>query len=193
MCSRPGVGSDAGTARVRAARDFKNFCRLSFPLVVESRAMKPFSLDLRTRIIAACDKHDCTRQRVADRFGVSLAFVKKLLGQRKRIGTIANLYFRAGRKRAISEDKQQEMREHVHAHPDATLAEIAGACRLSCTIVTVHNTLRRMGLTYKKRRCGPPSRIARTSPPNAKPGRSDRATGTRRGSSSSTKAASRRN
>ena len=154
--------------------------------------MKPFSLDLRTRILAACDKHDCTRQHVADRFGVSLAFVKKLLTQRKRLGIIGNLYFRVGRKRVISEERLDMMREHVRSNPGATLAEIARACRLSCTIATVDNALRRMGLTYKKRRSGPPSRTARTSPPNAKPGRHSDAAGIRRGSYSSTRAASRR-
>lgn len=113
--------------------------------------MKPFSLDLRSRIIAACDKSDSTRQHVADRFGVSLAFVKKLLAQRKRLGTIENLCFRAGRKQVISEDKRAQMRTHVQNNPGATLAEIACVCRLSCSIATVHNTLCRMGLTYKKR------------------------------------------
>lgn len=154
--------------------------------------MKTFSLDLRTRVLAACDRHDSTRQHVADRFGVSLAFVKKLLGQRKRLGIVDNLYFRVGRKQAVSEEKRERMREHVRLHPGATLAEIASACRLSCTIATVDNTLRRMGLTYKKRRCGLPSRTGRTSPPSGKPGGSGPRTGTRRESSSSTRPASRR-
>ena len=132
--------------------------------------MKTFSLDLRTRILAACDKHDSTRQHVAERFGVSLGFVKKLLGQRKRLGIVDNLYFRVGRKQAVSKEKAARMREYVRLHPGATLSEIASACRLSCTIATVDNTLRRMGLTYKIRRCGPPSRTARTSPPSGKRG-----------------------
>ena len=132
--------------------------------------MKTFSLDLRTRILAACDKHDSTRQHVAERFGVSLGFVKKLLGQRKRLGIVDNLYFRVGRKQAVCKEKAARMREFVRLHPGATLSEIASACRLSCSIATVDNTLRRMGLTYKIRRCGPPSRTARTSPPSGKHG-----------------------
>ena len=160
--------------------------------MVESYTMKTFSLDLRTRVLAACDKRDSTRQQVADRFGVSLAFVKKLLGQRKRLGIIGDLYFRVGRKQAVSEEKRDQMREHVRLHPGATLAEIASACRLACSIATVDNTLRRMGLTYKKRRCAPPSRTAGTSPRSGKPGVSGPGTGIRRGSSSSTRPASRR-
>ena len=82
--------------------------------------MKTFSLDLRTRILAACDKHDSTRQHVAERFGVSLGFVKKLLGQRKRLGIVDNLYFRVGRKQAVSKEKAAQMREYVRLHPGAT-------------------------------------------------------------------------
>ena len=37
--------------------------------------MKTISMDLRIRIVAARDKGGATRQQIADRFGVSLAFV----------------------------------------------------------------------------------------------------------------------
>lgn len=124
--------------------------------------MKTISLDLRTRILSAYDRHDCTRQHVAERFGVSLAFVKKLLSQRKRTGFVGNLYFRVGRKQVVPAAKREQMRKYISKNPGATLAEIASACRLSCSIATVDNTLRRMGLTYKKRRFVPPSRIVRT-------------------------------
>ena len=66
------------------------------------------------------------------------------------LGDAGNLYFRVGRKQAVSKEKAAQMREYVRLHPGAMLAEIASACRLSCTIATVDNTLRRMGLTYKK-------------------------------------------
>ena len=108
------------------------------------------SLDLRIRILDACDRHDGTQRQIAERFKVSFAFVKKLLGQRKQLGIIDNLYFRVGRKRLLSEEQQERMRAYIKVHPGATLTEIAAACHLDCTIATVDNTLRRMGLTYKK-------------------------------------------
>ena len=116
-------------------------------------------MDLRTRILAAYDKGKTTRQAVADRFGVSLAFVKKLLSRRKHFGTIAPFLDRVGRRRAVSPDQQEAIRKHIAAHPGATLAELRDAFGLSCSLVTVFNTLRRMRLTYKKnsprRRAGP--------------------------------------
>ena len=124
--------------------------------------MKTISLDLRLRILDACDRHDQSQREIAKRFCVSFGFVKKLLGQRRHLGILDNLYCRVGRKRSISPEKQEEMRRFVQVHPGATLEEIARACHLQCCIATVNNTLRRMGLTYKKRRSGLPSRTART-------------------------------
>ena len=150
------------------------------------------SLDLRIRILDACDRHDGTQRQIAERFKVSFAFVKKLLGQRKKLGIIDNLYFRVGRKRLLSEKQQERMRTYIKAHPGATLAEIAAACHLDCTIATVDNTLRRMGLTYKKRHCELPNRTGKMSPPGARIGKSGPRHGTRRNSSSSTNPALRR-
>ena len=42
---------------------------------------KPISLDLRERIVAACDAKEGTREEVAKRFKVSLGMVEKLLAQ----------------------------------------------------------------------------------------------------------------
>ena len=150
------------------------------------------SLDLRIRILDACDRHDGTQRQIAERFKVSFAFVKKLLGQRKHLGIIDNLYFRVGRKRLLSEEQQERMRAYIKVHPGATLAEIAAACHLDCTIATVDNTLRRMGLTYKKRHFGLLNRTGKMSPPNAGIGKRDRGNVTPRNLSSSTNPASRR-
>ena len=121
--------------------------------------MKAISMDLRQRIVDAYDQGDTTRQKVAERFGVSLAFVKKLLSRRKRFGTIAPFLDRVGRKRAISPEGQQALRKHLSHHPGATLSELRDAVGLACSLVTVFNTLRRMKLTYKinapGRRTGP--------------------------------------
>ena len=75
--------------------------------------MKTISMDLRQRIVSAYDKGDATREAVAKRFGVSLGFVKKLLGQRKRIGTIESLYHRAGRKAKLEPEHGERLKNEV--------------------------------------------------------------------------------
>lgn len=124
--------------------------------------MKPLSMDIRLRIVSAYDAGDATRQDVANRFGVSLGMVKKLLCQRRRLGHVGTLYENVGRKPAIDERRRRSIKAAVSRNPGMTLAEIRRRFRLGCSIVTVHTTLVRMGLTYKKRLSARQSRGART-------------------------------
>ena len=154
--------------------------------------MKTISLDLRTRIMDAVDKHDATQQQVADRFAVSLGFVKKLVRQRKLVGSIENLHHRAGRKRIVSPEQETRIRDYLKEHPGATLKGIRSAFALPCSLVAVFFTLRRMGFTYKKNPSAPPSRILPESRSNERRGTRKASSGTPSASSSSTNRASRR-
>ena len=51
--------------------------------------MRAYSNDLRQRVVAACDAGDATREQVAARFAVSVAWIRKLLAQRRDTGAIA--------------------------------------------------------------------------------------------------------
>ena len=41
--------------------------------------MKAYSIDLRERVVAACDARDGTREQIAARFSVSVSWIRKLL------------------------------------------------------------------------------------------------------------------
>lgn len=123
--------------------------------------MIAYSLDLRERIVAAYDAREGTQEQLAARFRVSVSFVAKLLRQRRRHGTIAPLPHGGGRPTAFDEQALARLREAVRATPDATLAELADACGVSCSLATVFNALDRLGLTRKKSLAGRPSRTTR--------------------------------
>lgn len=53
--------------------------------------------------------------------------------------------------------------ELVARHPDATLEELRDMCGVCCSVVTIHNTLKRVGLRLKKSHSTPPSRTETTS------------------------------
>ena len=148
--------------------------------------MKTISMDLRQRIVSAYDKGDATREAVAKRFGVSLGFVKKLLSQRKHIGTIESLHHLAGRKARLEPEHGQALKDEVARKPDSTLAELKEALGLECTPQAIHWVLKKMGLAYKKRRREPANRNARTSSVRAKSGKAGRRSLRGKGSSSST-------
>lgn len=44
--------------------------------------MKPYSMDLRERVVAACDARVGTQEQIAERFGVSDRWIRKLLQRR---------------------------------------------------------------------------------------------------------------
>ena len=62
------------------------------------------------------------------------------------------------------------MRTLLSRQPDMTLEELRAALALSCTLPAIHYALAKLGLTYKKRRSGPASKIGRTLRVRAKPG-----------------------
>jgi len=112
--------------------------------------MGAFSTDLRERIIAACDQKTETQQEIADRFAVSLGFVKKLVKQRNKLGHIRPLYDRVGVKRKLTDDQIKELIELVEHRPDLTLEELRDQLELDCTPQTVHNILKKEGFSFKK-------------------------------------------
>ena len=114
--------------------------------------MATLSMDLRERIIAACDRGDGTRQQIADRYNVSLGMVKKLLQQRRDTGDIGPRHHNSGAKPKITPKHQKQLKRLVRDQPDMTLEELREAIGVSCTPQAIHYALGRIGLSLKKRR-----------------------------------------
>ena len=147
--------------------------------------METISLDLRRRIVAAYDRGEGTREDVAKRYNVSLGFVAKLLHQRRQTKDIAPRHKYSGRKPKLLAEHRRQLRAWLSQKPDLTLRELHEMLGLNCTLPAIHYVLVDLGLTYKKRRCGPASRTGRTSAKRAGRGGGGRAASTRPSSSSS--------
>src|SRR5437763_6622491 len=122
--------------------------------------MKAYSIDLRERVVAACDAGDATREQVAARFSVSVPWIRKLLWRRRETGSIAPKPRGGGRAPAFDGEAAGRLREAVRADDDATLAELARASGVSCCASAVHRALARLGITRKKSRGGRPNKTA---------------------------------
>ena len=114
--------------------------------------MGTLSIDLRERIVAACDRGDETQLQIAERYEVSLGMVKKLLSQRRRTADIAPRHRFSGRKPKITPKHQQQLRRLVQARSDLTLEQLREAIGVECTLPAIYYVLERMGLSLKKRR-----------------------------------------
>jgi transposase len=114
--------------------------------------MKPYSLDLRERVLDALDAGQSS-PKVAVRFGVSEAFVRKL-----RIRRAAHGHFEwfppPGRARLLSEKDEERLCLLAFKHADATIPELralsASELGLVMSVTTVGRRLREMGMTRKK-------------------------------------------
>jgi transposase len=119
-------------------------------------------MDLRERIVAAYHNKEGSYTVLAGRFAVSRAVVGKLVRQQRELGTLEPQVHLRGRKAVIRDEKQEQLREHLREHPDATLRERIEALGLDCTINTMWKTLRKMGWRFKKSRRVQPSKIVPT-------------------------------
>ena len=120
--------------------------------------MKAYSMDLRERVVAACDEGVDTREEIAERFGVSVSWIRDLLKRRRETGSIAALPRGGGRAPAFDEAAAARLREAVRDRDDATLEELAKAAGVACRASAVHRRSARLGITRKKNRGGRPSR-----------------------------------
>ena len=119
-------------------------------------------MDLRKRVVRACDKGRMTREQIAATFEVSTAWIRRLLQRRREAGSIAALPSRAGRKPRLSDVHLRRLQRIVQRYPDATLAELRQRLSVDCSLSIVHRAVVKLGLTLKKSRSGPASRIAPT-------------------------------
>lgn len=127
--------------------------------------MKAYSMDLRKRVLAVYDSGQHTLQQVAEQFQVTTRWIQQLRQRRNLEGTIAAHPQNQGRKPAFKGKQLEELNQFVTRHPDATLEEIRAHFdgEILCSLVTIHNTLKRLGWRYKKKRYEPVSKTETTS------------------------------
>ena len=120
-----------------------------------------YSQDLRDRVLAASDRAMKTKQ-IADLFGVSPAWVRRVKQRRREHGETAPRP-PAPLVRRMKIDRVR-LRALVAGRPDATLAELRTMLGVDCAESAVWKALDKMGYTLKKRRSMRPSKIGRTWP-----------------------------
>ena len=125
--------------------------------------MKAYSMDLRLRVLDACDTGMGTDE-AAETFSVSPAWVRRLKQRRRETGAVApRRPARSGPVPVLAAHAERLLRA-VREHPDRTAREYRDLLGLPVSANTVWRALRRLGLTFKKKSSGRPSKTARTWP-----------------------------
>jgi transposase len=113
--------------------------------------MRPYSNDLRIRVIEAIERGEESWRQIAKRFVVDLSFVIRLVQSYRRTGTIQPKPHAGGRRPALGPEQLQRLRELVREQPDATLEELRQALGVSCSTMAIVRALQKLGLPRKKK------------------------------------------
>jgi transposase len=124
--------------------------------------MKTYSMDLRERVVRACDEQIGTRKEIAELFGVSTAWIRRLLQRRRETGDFAARRRGGRRPPKFAGKKLTKLKALVDKYPDATLEELRDRCGVEASIMAVHRALKRLGCRRKKSRCGPANKTGPT-------------------------------
>jgi len=138
------------------------------------RQGQSYSEDLRARVLAAVDGGLAARA-AARVFRVSVSYIYKALIRRRQTGQTSASTRRGHRPRKLVPAQEAALAAHIAAHSDITLAALQ-AWLMSEHGVRLSNgamwaAVARLGLSFKKRRSGRPSRSAPMSPPGGASGR----------------------
>jgi transposase len=110
----------------------------------------PYSMDYRRAVARAHDECGSSVE-VAEQFGCSESWVRRLVQRRRERGTLEpRTTARRDDQRAYDDADERAIRELIKSRPDATLAEVAEALGKPAHAGTVSRTLTRLGLPRKK-------------------------------------------
>jgi transposase len=110
--------------------------------------MRGYSMDLRVRVLADCDAGIATKK-VAEKYSVSAAWVRRLKQRRRESGEICPRVSKAGPKPKLF-GKEEQLEQLVAEQPDATLEELRKKLGVAVSLATVWRSLKTLGLTLKK-------------------------------------------
>ena len=125
---------------------------------------RAYSDDLRCKILQAYEGAEIGLERLADQFGVSYGFTKKIRRQQLQSGRRERQPQRLhGPASRVTEPVKQHLRQQLQVQPDLTLAELGQRLEASLHVrlskTRLWEVLQRLGLRRKKNPFTPKNRI----------------------------------
>jgi transposase len=112
--------------------------------------MAPYSMDLRTRVVADWDAGLAAKE-LATKFRVSRSWVNRLVQRRRETGQVGPRPQTVFKRQAFA-GQENRLRALVAAKPDQTLAELREALHSAASLSSLWRALDRLELTLKKNR-----------------------------------------
>lgn len=111
------------------------------------------SAEIRQRAIKAYQDGKGTQADIAKFYGVDISTFQRWL-QRYRQHGIASPLPKGHYSSALNEEHKIKLANHLRDRPDATLEQLREFLGVTCSLVAIHNTLKRMGYRRKKNSSG---------------------------------------
>ena len=113
--------------------------------------MRPYSDDLRQRVLETVQRREGSLRQIARRFLVSLSFVVRLLQTLRRTGSIAPKPHGGGHPAALGPEDLEQLRQLIREQPDATLEELQQRLGVPCSTMAICRALAKLKLPLKKK------------------------------------------
>lgn len=114
----------------------------------------PLSVDLRQRIIAAYQAKEGSQRQLAERFKVSLSFIRDLNRRYRETGTVAPKPHGGGAVAKLGKEQLAIVKALVTVQPDALLEELcerfAEQTEVNVSVLTMQRAIQTLGLSVKK-------------------------------------------
>ena len=127
--------------------------------------MRAYSMDLRKRVLAMCDKGRATRE-TARVFDVSESWVRRLKQRRREEGIIGPRASGGRRHGHFDFVRLEQLQGWLRQKPDATLewllARVEREIGLHCSVMAVCRAVKKLGWSLKKKRFEPTNKIVQT-------------------------------
>jgi len=116
---------------------------------------RSYSDDLRCKILLAYEAGEGSLEELAEDFGVSYGYTKKIRQQQRRSGQMERTPQRYPSQSPLDENRRQKLQEWVQAQPDLTLVELQEKLLqeygLRISLPPIWRALKKLGLRFKKK------------------------------------------
>ena len=116
----------------------------------------------RQRAIEAYEAGRGTQAQIALLYGIDISTFQRWLQRHRQTGKSAPLP-RGHNPAALNDSQMRQLDELVRQTPDATLEQLRTALEVDCSLVAIHNALKRLEYRYKKNVAGQRTRTRRRS------------------------------
>lgn len=120
-----------------------------------------YAMEFRCAVATAYDECGSSIE-VAEQFGCSESWVRRLIQRRRENGSLAPLPAKLPHNNKLDEQDLEQLRKLIEQTPDMTLGELAEALDKKVSVPTVWRATQALGLVLKKRPFMPANRTGRT-------------------------------